>query len=169
VILAERARAFATRMHEGQKRKYTFAPYITHCAEVAAFVKAAGGTDEMIAAAWLHDTVEDTPATAEDILREFGSVVARYVAALTSAEKSAGDRAERKAIDRARLGASSPEVKTVKLADLLSNLPSIAERDPGFAVTYMAEKREMLPMLAEGDAALFARVKAIVDGYYAAH
>ena len=66
--IVEKARVFATAAHAavGQLRKYTFEPYIVHPAEVFAIVSTVdGATEEMMAAAWLHDTVEDTGVTIE--------------------------------------------------------------------------------------------------------
>ncbi|VDZ55823.1 bifunctional (p)ppGpp synthetase II/ guanosine-3',5'-bis pyrophosphate 3'-pyrophosphohydrolase [Serratia odorifera] len=61
--LVERARRYATKAHAAidQRRKYTNAPYIVHPQAVVEIVRSVPHTDEMLAAAWLHDTVEDTP------------------------------------------------------------------------------------------------------------
>ena len=71
--LETRARLFATAAHAavGQLRKYTHEPYIVHPAEVASIVKTVAHTEAMIAAAWLHDTVEDTGVSIELIRAEF--------------------------------------------------------------------------------------------------
>jgi hypothetical protein len=88
---------------------------------------------EMIAAAWLHDTVEDTPATFGDIEREFGAEVRALVADLTDVSKpSDGNRAVRKAIDRHHTAQASVRAKTVKLADLIDNCRDICEHDASF-------------------------------------
>ena len=64
--------AFATRMHGNQQRKYTGEPYVLHCLEVARMVAEIGGTATMIAAALLHDVVEDTDASIKDVRARFG-------------------------------------------------------------------------------------------------
>ena len=70
-----RAREFATQAHRriDQRRKYSKQAYEVHLKAVADLVASVTDDQEMIAAAWLHDTVEDTPATLGDIEREFGS------------------------------------------------------------------------------------------------
>jgi (p)ppGpp synthase/HD superfamily hydrolase len=84
--IVEKARIFATAAHAAvdQRRKYTNEPYIVHPKQVADFVaNVPGATPEMIAAAWLHDVVEDTKVTNEDIAREFGDKVGEYVGWVT--------------------------------------------------------------------------------------
>ena len=165
-MLVERARIYATAAHAavGQLRKYTNEPYIVHPAEVAKIVSAVPeATEEMIAAAWLHDVVEDTGVEVTDIWREFGGVVASYVNWLTNpSKKEDGNRAVRKGIDREHIRNAPAEVKTIKLADLLSNCSSIVEHDEKFAKTYLEEKRLMMEVLKEGNATLFKVVNEIV-------
>ena len=158
--IVERARVFATAAHAavGQLRKYTFEPYIVHPAEVAEIVAEAGGTPEMIAAAWLHDTVEDTGVTSELIRAEFGDEVATLVGWLTDVSRpDHGNRAARKAVDRAHTAAAPAEAQTIKLADLICNTKSIVAHDPKFAVTYLAEKRELLEVMTKGNPSLRER------------
>lgn len=91
--VVDRARAFARVAHAEQTRKYTGEPYVVHTDEVAAIVVAHGGTPEMIAAAHLHDVLEDTPTTFDTLVSEFGHDVADLVAALSDqVPKSAGNR-----------------------------------------------------------------------------
>ena len=85
--LVKRAAEFATSAHEGQVRKYTGVPYIVHPIEVMEIVKTVDHDDEMLAAALLHDVVEDCGVTIEDIVKEFGSDVASLVSALTDVSK----------------------------------------------------------------------------------
>lgn len=161
--LVTRARVFATAAHAavGQLRKYTFEPYIVHPQEVAGIVEEAGGTAEMIAAAWLHDTVEDTGVTIELIRAEFGSEVAELVGWLTDVSRpDHGNRAQRKAVDRAHTAAAPAEAQTIKLADLIANTRSIVAHDAKFAVTYLAEKRLLLEVMTKGDAELMRRARA---------
>jgi (p)ppGpp synthase/HD superfamily hydrolase len=165
--LVARARAFATAAHAevNQKRKYTGEDYIVHPMEVAAIVATVPHTEEMLAAAWLHDTVEDTNATIKDVRECFGDIVADMVADLTDVSTPGdGNRAVRKAKDLAHTAHASRGAKTVKLADLLSNTKSIVEHDASFAKVYLREKSAMLDVLGEGDATLHARaVKALTD------
>ncbi len=163
--MVDRARIFATAAHAavGQLRKWTNEPYIVHPAEVAAIVASRPHDPEMVAAAWLHDVVEDTRVTVTDIHREFGPVVASYVHWLTNpSKKEDGNRTTRKAIDREFLRNAPAEVKTVKLADLISNCSSVMQHNEEFAKVYLEEKRLMLEVLREGDPVLFARAESFV-------
>lgn len=140
--------------HRGQTRKYTGEPYVTHCAEVAAIVQQhIPGNDEAIAAAWLHDVIEDCGLTRSYIASLFGDHVASLVTEVSDVSKpSDGNRAVRKALDREHYGRASPEGKAIKLADLISNTRSIVAHDPDFAKVYLAEKALLLPLL-KGSAA----------------
>ncbi len=161
--IVERARVFATAAHAavGQKRKYTGEDYIVHPTEVAGIVQAAGGTDAQIAAAYLHDVVEDTGVTIEQVAAEFGSEVAELVGWVTDVSKpSDGNRAVRKAIDRDHIAQAPAEAQSIKLADLISNTQSIVKYDPNFAGTYLVEKRLVLDVLVNGDAKLRAQAYA---------
>ena len=161
--IVARADAFAARAHSAinHKRKYTGDDYIVHPREVAAIVATVPHTPEMLAAALLHDTVEDTGVTIETIRAEFGAVVAGLVADLTDVSTpGGGNRAIRKGIDLAHTAGASPSAKTIKLADLLSNTASIVAHDPGFARVYLKEKAAMLEVMTDGDATLLARAKA---------
>lgn len=145
---------FAEQAHRGQMRKYTGAPYITHCLEVALTVESVGGTEEQIAAAILHDTVEDTDVSVLEIEKCFGTEVAAYVEWLTDCPHEAGNRATRKQIDRTRLSQAPDEAQTIKLADLISNTSTITQHDPKFAKVYLAEKRDLLAVMTGGHSAL---------------
>ena len=161
--LVERARIFATAAHAAvaQLRKYTNEPYIVHPAEVVEIVRTVEHTDTMLAAAWLHDTVEDTGVTLETIRAEFGAEVADLVGWLTDVSRpDHGNRAQRKAVDRAHTAAAPAAAQTIKLADLISNTRSIVAHDPKFAVTYLAEKRLLLEVMTRGDAELLARARS---------
>jgi hypothetical protein len=158
--LVQRAKIFATETHQriDHRRKYTDQPYEVHLKAVAQIVKSAGARPEVVAAAWLHDTVEDTPATFQDIEAAFGADVARLVSEVTDVSRpSDGNRAARKAIDSLNLAKASDDGKTIKLADLLDNCRDICRHDPRFAKVYLAEMADTLPILAGGDPALLRR------------
>ena len=156
--IEERARIFATNAHAAisHVRKYTGEAYISHPAAVVEIVRRRPHTPEMLAAAWLHDVVEDTGVPIEKIREEFGEKVAALVSDLTDVSKPEdGNRKARKAIDREHTANASPEAKTIKLADLIDNTKSLAVRDPAFAKVYLEEKRLLLDVLREGDPVLW--------------
>ena len=161
----ERARVFATAAHAavGQVRKYTGEAYWHHPTEVASIVATVPHTDVMLAAAYLHDTVEDTGVSIVDIQVEFGNEVASLVGWLTDVSKpEQGNRAVRKAIDREHTAMAPAAAQTVKLADLIANSRSILAHDPAFARVYLEEKRMLLEVLTRGDATLMAQARRIV-------
>lgn len=154
MTLVERARLFATAAHAavGQTRKYTGEPYVVHPVEVAGIVESAGGSNAMIAAALLHDVLEDTGVTFDLLVEQFGSDVAELVLWLTDVSKPEdGNRSTRKALDRQHSAAAPAAAQTVKVADLISNTRSIVAHDPGFAKTYLEEKRLLLDVLTKAD------------------
>lgn len=190
--LVRRAAVFAQQAHMAinQSRKYTGLPYFTHCQNVANLVRSIGGTPEMVAAAYLHDVVEDVPldglkqvekalfslvnTTPEDtretrlrcIYVSFGQKVADLVDQVTDISKpSDGNRKLRKALDREHLAKASPEAQTIKLADLIDNSLDIQQNDPDFAKVYMAEKRELLKVLWKSDVTLFQKAAEILIAY----
>lgn len=161
-----RAADFAKAAHESidQRRKYTNAPYIVHPAAVAKTVSSVTNDLVTLAAAWLHDVVEDTPVSIEEIIEEFGADIAALVADLTDVSRpSDGNRRERLAIDREHTSAADPRAKTVKLADVIDNLSDIAEFDPGFAAKYLGEKEQLLTVLKDGDPELYRRAQKSIE------
>jgi len=162
--LVERARRYAVEAHKriDHRRKYTSQPYEVHLKAVARLVASATDDPEAIAAAWLHDVIEDTPATRWDVQVEFGEAVAALVSELTDVSRpSDGNRATRRAIDREHLERASSRAKTVKLADLIDNSRDICRHDPRFARVFLREMEQLLGVLTEGDPGLYGRaVKA---------
>jgi (p)ppGpp synthase/HD superfamily hydrolase len=161
--LEARALAFARAAHEsiGHKRKYTGEPYIVHPIAVAEIVRSVPHTPEMIAAAYLHDVVEDTPVTIDEIRAEFGDKVAELVDWLTDVSRPEdGNRRTRKALDLQHTAGAPREAKTIKLADLIDNSLTIARHDRGFWPVYRREKRALLEVLKDGDEILWQRAAA---------
>ncbi len=153
----------AGKAHEGQFRKYSGMPYIVHPIEVATIVQTVGHTDEMIAAALLHDVVEDTDYSFEDIAKEVSPEVADLVKGLTDVSSPQdGNRKVRKAIDKDHLAEQNAEVQTIKLADVISNSQDIKANDPKFAKVYIEEMKALLEVLTKGDKTLYAKAKEIV-------
>jgi hypothetical protein len=162
----KKAKHYATRAHKriSHKRKYTNQPYDTHLNSVAELVSSVTDDLEMIAAAWLHDTVEDTPVTFHDIEKAFGAGVAQLVSDLTDVSKASdGNRAVRKAIDRAHIARAMPRAKTIKLADLIDNCRDICTNNPRFARVFLTEMAALLEVLGDGDAKLFAQAQQILS------
>lgn len=141
----------------GQVRKYVGTPYIEHPIEVAELVYGHTGDKIATCAALLHDVIEDTKVTYEQVVEHFGYEIADLVLGLTDVSRPEdGNRKARKAIDRLHLTWAGARVHTVKLADLISNTRTIATHDSKFAHVYLEEKRLLLPVLTRGAASLQA-------------
>jgi guanosine-3',5'-bis(diphosphate) 3'-pyrophosphohydrolase len=156
--LVHQAETLIAKAHQKQIRKYTGEPYVNHCHEVYDLLKQYGGgyaTDtEVLAAALLHDVIEDTPITVKEITDAFGHRVASIVEELTNKyPRSSGlDRRERKAKEAERLTRVSQEAMAIKLADIAANVRGIAKLDPEFAKTYLSEKLSLLERITGPDA-----------------
>nr|WP_285724700.1 bifunctional (p)ppGpp synthetase/guanosine-3',5'-bis(diphosphate) 3'-pyrophosphohydrolase [Psychromicrobium sp. YIM S02556] len=120
--LIQRAYEVAERHHEGQKRK-SGDPYITHPVAVATILAELGMTGTTLAAALLHDTVEDTDYTLDQLTRDFGSEVAMLVDGVTKLDKVAfGDAAQSETVRKMVVAmARDIRVLVIKLADRLHN------------------------------------------------
>jgi guanosine-3',5'-bis(diphosphate) 3'-pyrophosphohydrolase len=141
LALLLKALAFAAHKHRDQRRKDAEAsPYINHPIALAdVLVNEGGVTDpEVLSAALLHDTVEDTATTPEELRDAFGPRVAKIVAEVTDDKNL--PKAERKRLQVEHAATISPEAKLVKLADKISNLRDVAVRPP--AGWDLARRRE---------------------------
>jgi (p)ppGpp synthase/HD superfamily hydrolase len=159
--LIERARVFCIAAHEavGQRRKYSDTPYWHHPEHVVSILRQFSTqpvSDEMIAAGYLHDVVEDTNVSLETIRDLFGNNVYHLVENLTDISRPEdGNRRVRKAMDLEHTRLASLEAKAVKCADLCSNAISIVENDPGFAVVWLREKAALLEVLSDADPGIY--------------
>lgn len=128
--LLDRAIIFAVKAHSGTERRGKGFPYIVHPMEAVEIVSTMTSDQELLAAAALHDTVEDTSVTIEQIRREFGDRIASIVD--TESDKGIAGRSEdeswldRKRSALERLEKAPVEAKMVALGDKLSNMRAIA-------------------------------------------
>ncbi len=136
----EKAVLFATKAHAGQLRKGSEKPYILHPMEAMAIVTKYTDDEDVIAAAVLHDTVEDTSVTLERLEKEFSPRVAALVASVTE-DKKKDLPAESTWLERKReailhLETASHETKLLCLADKYSNLRDMYEDIEGFGYKF---------------------------------
>ena len=152
IIMLVEAIMFATEMHKGQVRKYTGEAYITHPVAVADLVEEymdANGysEDEIMDAmtiAVLHDTVEDTEATEEDIFQMYGADIASGVWFLTKCPDYVGNRRIRKKICEQRLARAPQIIKIIKTFDMYHNSLTLERDDPKFYKVFMVETASLL-------------------------
>ncbi len=128
--LVDKAIIYATNAHRGTERRGKGFPYIVHPLEAMAIVATITNNPDLLAAAALHDTVEDTDVTLDDLRKEFGDHVASLVADETDVQHLPDGTKltwkERKLRDMNNLRESSWEVKVVAIGDKLSNMRAIA-------------------------------------------
>jgi len=151
------ALAFAAHKHRDQRRKDAVAsPYINHPIALANVLANEGDVDDerVLIAAVLHDTVEDTETSEQELIREFGQEIASIVLEVTDDQLL--PTAERKRLQVEHAGTISRQAKLVKLADKICNLRDIASSPPaGWSVE---RKREY-----------FDWAKSVIDGLRGAH
>jgi guanosine-3',5'-bis(diphosphate) 3'-pyrophosphohydrolase len=157
LALLLKALAFAAHKHRDQRRKDAEAsPYINHPIALAEVLAGEGGvTDiEVLAAALLHDTIEDTATTAGELRENFGERIAAIVAEVTDDQEL--PKAERKRLQIEHAAGISRGAKLVKLADKICNLRDVAERPP--AKWDLERRREY-----------FDWARQVIDGLRGAH
>lgn len=168
-----RAADFARMAHDGQKRKYSGEPYVRHPARVASRIALLSGATEVhVAAAFLHDVLEDCKhVKTNGLLNEFGPEVTGLVVELTNPSKDFPTlaRAERKKMDRAHVAKASIWAKKIKLLDRTDNLPvDMAVSDREFAKKYTGESRLLLGVLKGTDKELEQELLRAIEALEAA-
>jgi (p)ppGpp synthase/HD superfamily hydrolase len=152
------AARLAERAHRDQKRR-DGSPYIVHPMRVAGMVTLWVAKqplpmpmhENMIAAAWLHDVLEDTKLTDGDVHAALGGSVTDLVVELTNASKGSKEpRAVRKSMDRAKIAQASPEAKLIKMFDRIDNLKDLPEGDD-FGAKYAHESLLLLDVVKDAD------------------
>ena len=160
--LIERARVLAAQAHAGQQ--YGAQPYTVHLAEAVAVLARFGVADaEVVAATWLHDALEDTPLTRDEIVATAGARVAAMVAAVSDGPGQ--NRRERKE-QPYRLIPQTPGAVLVKLADRIANVESAAAGRPELLAMYRKEYPVFQQRLRDPEdavaAPLWARLAALL-------
>jgi len=145
--LIQKAKDFATAKHEGQLRKFGNKPYIIHPAGVAKIVEDSGGTPEMIAAAWLHDVVEESGVSFVELREMFGDKVAGIVSELSN--PSDLDKSKKGQYLLSKMNTMSSDALTVKLSDRLNNVLDFSTARPSFVQKYAGETMFIINGLEE--------------------
>lgn len=145
---------FAALKHGGQKRKYNNEPYIHHPMRVAGYVQLYFPSldDSATQAAWLHDTIEDTDATYEEILSLFGKTTADLVLELTNPSSFKNNRnlrrIDRNVLDIKHLESCSYDAQSVKICDIYDNVRDFTyEQAGGFYFKYLREQEAKLSVI----------------------
>lgn len=160
--LIKAARIFANETHHriDTRRSPALQNSEVHLKSVAQLVSSVSHDKEIIAAAWLHDVVEDTGATFGDVERKFGARVGRLVHELTAGSYLVrGNRVARFAHEREHFANVSPAAKTIKLADLIDTCRDVHKNDPTAFKRFAQEATELAGVLEGGDRTLLARLR----------
>jgi guanosine-3',5'-bis(diphosphate) 3'-pyrophosphohydrolase len=164
-----RALAFAAHKHRDQKRKDPNAsPYINHPIALATVLRNEGGirSAEVICAALLHDTIEDTETTPEEITAAFGERICDIVLEVTDDKKL--PKAERKHLQIVHAAHASRGAKLVKLADKICNLRDIAEHAPvGWPLERQQQYFDWAKRVVDRLRGVNRRLEAAFDAAYA--
>lgn len=171
----EKIRQFADKAHGDQKRKYSGQAYIVHPVAVMQICKEYTDDTAVLAAALLHDVLEDTDITAEQLKAYLHSVLIapeadyafRLVQDLTdefTKEKYPKlNRKKRRRREAERLGRADPMAQTVKYADLIDNCLDIVKHDKDFGKVFLGESTMLLEQMTSGDPRLYERAKKTVE------
>lgn len=167
--LLTRALAFAARKHRDQRRKDPEAsPYINHPIALAELLVHEGGIDDpvVLAAALLHDTLEDTETTPAELRAAFGDAIAAIVAEVSDDKTLA--KQERKRLQIEHAPALSRRARLVKLADKTCNLRDVADHPPqGWSLQRRQEYFDWARAVVDGIRGTHATLEAVFDAAYA--
>ncbi|MNK63877.1 GTP pyrophosphokinase [compost metagenome] len=169
---------FADNAHGAQMRKYGDERYIVHPIRVMEICSAVTQDLPVLAAAVLHDVIEDTPYSEQDIMSFLKALMPFQDRAMTlqivkeltdvyvKKEFPALNRSARKKRELERLREISPEAQTIKYADIIDNSREISGADPDFALRYLQECYDIVSELKDGEPKLRSLAqKAIRKAY----
>ncbi|TKK68346.1 HD domain-containing protein [Ilyomonas limi] len=166
---------FADTAHGNQMRKYTPERYIVHPVRVMRTCKDYTQDIAVLAAALLHDVLEDTPVTKEELKAfllqrmtgEEAIKTVQLVEELTDVyikeNYPTWNRKKRKRKEAERLEKVSAEAQTIKYADIIDNAPEITQKDPDFAKRFIPEYRALLHKITKGNPALYQKAQQVIN------
>ncbi|MFT3731067.1 MAG: HD domain-containing protein [Hyphomicrobium sp.] len=150
-------RDFALAKHNGQVRTHDGMPYIQHLDGVVAILKDHGyKSPDVVAAAFLHDTLEKTATTVDELIEKFGPSVAELVFWLTDSEQGSKEACATQSAWR--LSRAPWHAKLIKLADIIDNGTAIVTHNPDFGLTFLEDKRLQLKKMAEVEGSRLLRL-----------
>lgn len=166
MTILQQVQEFATRAHGDQRRKFEDAPYHVHLVRVMELCATVTKDMPILAAALLHDTLEDTAVTSRGLNEFLHSIMSdtdakrthQLVTELTDvyikARYPRWNRSRRKQQEVIRLSSVSAEAQTIKYADIIDNSQSFAGSDDEFAEVYLKEVKTLLNAMTKGNASL---------------
>ncbi len=179
-VILEKVRQFAQEAHGDQQRKFSGDPYVNHLVRVMSMCREYTGDITMLSAALLHDVLEDTEVSADEMKEFLLSVMEKESAERTVAlVKEMTDvyvkenypkwnRRKRKQKEAERISHTSADSQTIKYADLIDNCTGMSKNDPEFAALFLRECRDLLKRIDKGDPRLYKRAIEVVKSEIAA-
>jgi (p)ppGpp synthase/HD superfamily hydrolase len=173
--LLEQVKQFAAKAHGSQRRKFIDEPYIAHPIRVMELCKEYTTDTTVLAAALLHDVLEDTPVSKEEIQHFLSTLMdasttertVRLVDELTDrfikANYPQWNRRVRKSKEAERLAATSADAQTIKYADIIDNSAEFASQENDFAEVFLRECKALLKKMDKGNAELRQRALKVVE------
>lgn len=173
--ILKKVRDFASDAHGEQKRKYVDEMYIRHPERVMYICVEYTTERAVLAAALLHDVLEDTPVTEEELSKflhtlmdqEEADKTLQLVVDLTDifikADYPSLNRKKRKRKEAERLRDVHPDAQTIKYADIIDNASDVTPYDPDFALVYLKEAEQILSLMEGGEPQLYERAKRTVQ------
>jgi (p)ppGpp synthase/HD superfamily hydrolase len=170
----QQVRDFADKAHGDQLRKYAPERYIAHPIRVMQTCEHYGGSKTMLAAALLHDVLEDTHVSLEEMqgflantfdkseARAITGIVVELTDVYVKKNFPEWNRRKRKQKEMERLQLISPQAQTIKYADIIDNATDVVTCDPEFARTMLEEYHQLLKRIDKGDDGLYKLAKHTV-------
>ncbi len=171
----EKVKDFAENAHDGQKRKYQPGSYIVHPVRVMELCKEYTSSVPVLCAALLHDVLEDTEVSKEELKHFLLSVLNEKDAALTlqlvveltdvyvKKDYPEWNRKTRKTKEADRIAGTSAQSQTIKYADIIDNCKEIIQYDEEFGSKFLKECKLPLQRMPKGNPQLYQRAKDLVE------
>ncbi len=171
----EKVKDFADMAHGDQMRRYTPERYIVHPIRVMELCQQYTSSLPMLAAALLHDVLEDTPVTEAELYQFLVSVmdeeeakqtiklVVELTDVFTKEAYPRWNRKKRKRNEVLRIEKTSADAQTIKYADIMDNSKEIATHDPKFAPTFLRECKIVLEKIPNGNPELYKKAMETVE------
>lgn len=178
--IIEAVKTFTDNAHGEQKRRYSEERYIVHPVRVMELCRKHTDDVTTLAAALMHDVLEDTPVTEEEMLSFLNTIMAETEAQRTlslvidltdvyiKADYPEMNRKKRKVMEADRLSKIAPDAQTIKYADIIDNAWDFAVNDKDFAVVFAGECLRVLQKMDKGNPALYLEVQATLHRLKAA-
>lgn len=173
-VVLKAVETFTDQAHGEQTRKYSPDRYIVHPMRVMRLCEEYTPSVPVLAAAILHDVLEDTPVSKPELARFLHGImdpreaeqtlqlVVELTDVYTKANYPTWNRRKRKAAEVQRIRENSPEAQTIKYADILDNCAGISAHDTDFAPVFLHECRQLLKALDKGNPDLKKRAEAVI-------